>query len=177
MTRHISAHVVALAALVLTFAGCGDREAPTSSLSAKAPRYTVSAGQTTTQLGRSRVDPFHIQSAFEGHRVELKSQDPSDIIVNSSSLAAGGSTGWHTHSGPVMVVITGGAFTMYHGDDPACARTVYPAGTAFIESGGPKDIHIGRNEGSVAVTWVATAIVAVGAAGRIDVPAPGNCPF
>jgi quercetin dioxygenase-like cupin family protein len=177
MTSHIRARFVAPALVCLTLLACGDRETPTSSITPNAPQRTVGSGQTTTQLGRSRVDPFHIQSDFEGHRVELKSHDPSDIIVNSSSLAPGGFTGWHTHSGPVMVVVTSGAFTMYHGDDPACAPTVYSAGAAFIETGGPRDIHIGRNEGSIPVTWVATAIVPVGVAGRVDLPAPGNCPF
>ncbi len=166
-----------LAAVTAALSACGDKANPTSSLAPRQPQYTVSSGQTTTTLGRSTVAPFHIQSVFEGHRVELKSHDPSDINVNSSSLAAGGTTGWHTHSGPVMVVVTSGAFTMYHGNDPDCSPTVYPAGTAFIEEGGTNDIHIGRNEGSGPGTWIATAILPVGVAGRVDVPAPGNCPF
>lgn len=170
-----------LIATAAALAGCGDKTIPPSSPSLEqrqlTPQYTTSSGQTTTTLGRSTVAPFHIQSEFEHHRVELKSHDPSDINVNSSSLAAGGNTGWHMHSGPVMVVVTSGAFTMYHGDDPDCAPHVYPAGTAFIEPGGTSDVHIGRNEGSVPVTWIATAIVPVGAATRLDAPAPGNCPF
>lgn len=140
------------------------------------PSFTVGAGQTVTTLGRSTVDPFHIHSEYNRHRVEIKS-DESDINVNSASLAPGGNTGWHSHSGPVMVVVTSGSFTMYRGNDDQCQRTVYPAGRAFVEPGGLDDVHIGRNEGSVPVTWVATAILPVGVAGRIDAPSPGNCPF
>jgi hypothetical protein len=166
-----------IAAVALAAIGCSDPSTSTQSSVTGSPRFTASSGQTTTQLARGTVDPFHINSDYNGHKVEIKSQDQSDVIVNSSSLAPGGTTGWHTHSGPVLVVVTSGVFTMYHADDPSCTPMAYPAGTTFTERGGTKDIHIGRNEGTVPLTWVATAIVGVGVPGRVDEPAPGNCPF
>jgi len=165
-----------LAAIAAAFAACGsDDRIPTATPRAERPSFTASSGQTTVTLGRSAIDPFHIQAVFENDRVEIKVKEPSDINVNSSTVAPGGTTGWHMHSGPVLVTVTGGVFTMYHADDPTCTAHNYPAGTAFYEV--PNDVHIGRNEGSVPLTWVATAILPRGVAARIDMPAPGNCPF
>jgi hypothetical protein len=45
-----------------------------------------------------------------------------------------------------------------------------------VDKGGGH-VHIGRNEGTVTVKLLVTFIVPVGAAPRIDVPDPGNCPF
>jgi quercetin dioxygenase-like cupin family protein len=167
-----SALIVVAAAVV---ACGGDDRTPTATPRVSGPNLTASSGQTTVTLGRSAIDPFHIQADFENSKVEIKVKDPSDINVNSSTVAAGGTTGWHKHSGPVLVVVTSGVFTMYHADDPSCTAHTYPAGTAFYEV--PEDVHIGRNEGTVPLTWVATAILPRGVAARIDMPVPGNCAF
>lgn len=175
-SRTLAAALIASAAVACVFVACsGDDRSPTATRPADRPNLTVSSGQTTVALGRSAIEPFHIQADFEHKRVEIKVMDPSDVIVNSSTVAAGGTTGWHKHPGPILVTVTGGVFTYYHGDDPTCTPHSYPAGTAFVET--PDDVHIGRNEGSVPLTWVATGILPRGAAARIDMPAPGNCPF
>lgn len=158
-------------------AGCKDSAQPTRPDVPGAPLLTAGSGIASTTLVRGTIDPFHIQSDYEGHRVQLKSHDPSVIQVGSATLAPGGSTGWHSHSGPVIVTVKAGALSIYRGNDDACRPTVHVAGTAFIESGGLSDVHIGRNEGTTTVEWVALSILPVGVAGRIDVPAPGNCPF
>jgi quercetin dioxygenase-like cupin family protein len=165
------------AAIAAAFIACSQEDkTPTGTVHhAGRPSLTVSSGQTTVALGRSAIDPFHVHSDFDKSRVEIKVTDPSDIIVNSSTVVAGGTTGWHKHPGPILVTVTGGVFTYYHGDDPTCTPHVYPAGTAFVEL--PDDVHIGRNEGNDPLTWVATGILPRGAAPRIDMPAPGNCPF
>jgi hypothetical protein len=62
------------------------------------------------------------------------------------------------------------------GDDLKCRPHQYGPGQAFVDKGGGH-VHIGRNEGTVTVKLLVTFIVPVGAAPRIDVPAPGNCPF
>lgn len=164
-----------LAAIGLYAACGGDEKTPTALPRVDRPNLTASSGQTTVLLGRSAIDPFHVQSVFEQYRVEIKVKDPSDIIVNSSTVVPGGSTGWHKHPGPIFVTVTSGVFTYYHGDDPSCTPHVYPAGTAFVEL--PDDTHIGRNEGAAPLTWVATGIIPHGVAPRVDMPAPGNCAF
>jgi len=172
--------VPVLAALsVLAFGGCeqaGERSTAPSTSNIGTPSFTVGSGITVTPLASGTIDPFHIHSEYQGHRVEMKGHDPSVIVSNSAVLAPSGTTGWHTHSGPVLVIVKAGTFTMYMANDPACQPIVFPAGTAFIEPGGLNDVHIGRNEGATNVEWVATLILPVGVPGRIDAPDPGNCP-
>ena len=166
----------ALSAVLVLYVACsGDDETPTASTRVARANSTASSGQTSVLLGRGAIDPFHVQSLFDAYRVEIKVKDASDVFVNTSTVAPGGSTGWHKHPGPILVTVTGGVFTYYHGDDPTCTPYVYPAGTAFVET--PDDVHIGRNEGDVPLTWVATGIIPRGAGPRVDMPAPGNCPF
>jgi Cupin domain len=115
--------------------------------------------------------------------VRIKLQRPSDAIVQQVTIAPGGTTGWHSHPGPAIVIVKSGSFTLYDGDDPSCTGTTYsvapgsPSGKVFIDEG-YGHVHIGRNEGSTNLELYVTYLdVPVGASPRIDVPAPGNCPF
>ena len=108
--------------------------------------------------------------------VVSNAKDASDVIVQNLSFAPGGHTGWHSHPGPAVVTIKTGALTYYEGSGP-CVGRVYPAGTAFLDPG-MGHVHIARNEGTQpAETTVVYFGVPAGAAPRINVPAPGNCPF
>jgi hypothetical protein len=46
----------------------------------------------------------------------------------------------------------------------------------FVDPGGDH-VHIVRNEGEVVAQTIAVQLIPAGATRRIDVPAPGNCPF
>jgi quercetin dioxygenase-like cupin family protein len=136
---------------------------------------TKGVGFTSTLIGRGNLGTFHVQSKADGYDVELKSHDDTDIAVANITIAAHGTSGWHKHPGPVLVVVKTGTLTFYYGDDPACSPTVRPAGSSFIEEGGM--VHIARNEGAVEATTVATYFAPKDALTRIDAPAPGNCAF
>ena len=170
---HLSRAGLWLAALML--AACDKAEQPTApSPSSNGPMFTPGSGVAVTPLARGTIDPFHVQSLYQGHFIVLESPNASDIVVNSATLAPGGTTGWHSHPGPVVVTIKSGTLTIYDAED--CQPVIHPAGTAFIELGGSKDVHVGRNEGTTPVEWVATLFVGVGVTTRIDEPAPANCP-
>jgi hypothetical protein len=118
-------------------------------------------------------------------KAELTTKGDSDLYVQQNTWdpsACGGcvpSSGWHTHPGPSLVIVTQGTVTEYDGDDPTCTPHVYSAnGTnAFVDIGSGAE-HIIRDESGALAKTVVVQLIPKDATRRIDVtPAPGNCPF
>ena len=103
----------------------------------------------------------------------------TDFVTQTISIAPGGTTGWHTHPGPVLVTVKSGALTVVYANDSSCAGTTYTAGQSFIDFGNA-NIHTALNKGPLPTELWATYIVP-GAAGttpfRIDAASPGTCNF
>jgi len=135
---------------------------------------TPSSGFTGTtiaaaQFGEIDVKNFTIPAS-------LKTQGLSDVYVQSNVWAPGGTTGWHSHPGHSLILVTAGAVTAYDGDDPTCTPHVYTQGMGFVDPGGGH-VHVLRNEGSVQASTIAVQLIPSAAVRRIDAPSPGNCPF
>jgi hypothetical protein len=103
-------------------------------------------------------------------------------IVNNTWAAvdpttkAVATTGWHSHPGHSLIVVTAGSLTDYESDDPECKPHVYSAGMSFVDAGG-NHTHVIRNEGAVPASDIAVQLVPAGASRKIDAPtAPANCP-
>jgi hypothetical protein len=66
-------------------------------------------------------------------KAQLKTNGDSDLYVQQNTWdpsACNGcipSSGWHTHPGPSLVIVTQGTVTAYDGDDPTCTPHVYSA--------------------------------------------------
>ena len=109
--------------------------------------------------------------------VKILAKDPSDVYVVQNTVGAKGNSGWHSHPGPSIVLVKSGVASVYHGDDPSCTPQQYPAGTGFIDEGGPH-VHLVRNAGSEPLVTVAFQFVPAGAPSRrIEENSPGFCPF
>ena len=134
---------------------------------------TPPQGVTPTPLGKGT---FTERLKVNTPNIKAKFKRPSDFDVVDITIAPGGTTGWHTHPGPALVIIKEGTFTLYDGDDRKCRPHRYGPGQAFVDEGGGH-VHIGRNETSQPVKLLVTFIVPKGAAPTIDAPDPGNCPF
>jgi len=120
---------------------------------------------SSTTLGRISLGPYHETSPS----FKIFSNAPTDTVVLTTTIAPGGSTGWHSHPGPAFIVVDG--------NDPACTPHQYGPGTGFFDPGFGH-VHLARNEGAAPVTVVQTYLnVPPGGSPRIDAPAPGNCPF
>ena len=106
--------------------------------------------------------------------IKLKSKDPLDIVTQSISIAPGGSTGWHSHPGPVFVTVRAGALKIVYASD--CVETTYSAGQSFIDHGG-ENVHNAYPVGPTPVELWATYLVpgAPNAPFRLDAPDPGRC--
>jgi quercetin dioxygenase-like cupin family protein len=69
-------------------------------------------------------------------RIRINEKGPSDVVIAKLVSQPGADTGWHTHPGPAIVVITKGTATEYHAN--GCV-TVYQAGSVFLEE--PGEVH------------------------------------
>jgi predicted metal-dependent enzyme (double-stranded beta helix superfamily) len=104
-----------------------------------------------------------------------KTKGSSDLYVQSNVWQPGGTTGWHSHPGHSLIIVTEGTVTDYESDDPECKPQVYTQGMSFVDSGG-RHVHIIRNEGTVEAATIAVQLIPAGATRRIDAAAPANCP-
>jgi hypothetical protein len=103
-----------------------------------------------------------------------RTKGPSDLYVQNNLWLPGGSTGWHTHPGHSLIIVTAGTVTAYDGDDPSCTPTTYTVGMGFVDAGGDH-VHLLRNEDSVDARTVAVQLIPAGAVRRIDAEGPAAC--
>jgi hypothetical protein len=115
-----------------------------------------------------------------------KTKGLSDLYVQNNvwpavnpTTGAVASTGWHTHPGHSLIIVTAGTITEYEAD---CTSHVYtfvqgqPAPTLVDPGHGHE--HIIRNEGAVPASTIAVQLVPYDPAKanrRIDAPAPETC--
>ncbi len=108
--------------------------------------------------------------------LQLAGTGTGEAVVQRITIAPGGTSGWHSHPGSVVVAVVTGTVTLYNGDDPSCQGQDVSAGSGFIEAGG--HVHIARNEGATPFEVIATYLdVPVGGSPRDDAANPGNCAF
>jgi quercetin dioxygenase-like cupin family protein len=116
-----------------------------------------------------------IKSTLGGDKRVMHVANSEQAIVQEVTVDVGAQTGWHSHHGPVVVVVATGTMTLYQADDPTCTGETYTAGEAFVDPG-QGNVHNARNEGSVGVVLYATYIdVPPGAGPAIPGTNPGTC--
>lgn len=100
-------------------------------------------------------------------------RDASNTIVARVSWGPGGTSGWHTHPGPVVVSVTEGALELVNERD--CVVRTYAAGEAFVDPG-QGNVHIASNasETAPAVAYATFLGVPDGAPATVWVP-PVDC--
>jgi quercetin dioxygenase-like cupin family protein len=151
-------------------------------------------GFTTTYLLKGATfSPFLVFDRAREHALPAGNNDEgwfdfqmtkghSDLyVVNNTWQAVNfdgnqgiASTGWHTHPGPSLITVTAGTLTEYHKN---CVPHVHNTGDTFVDAGGG-EVHLIRNEGSVAAATIAVQLVPYDPAKanrRVDVPAPSTC--
>ena len=138
-------------------------------LTASPAHATPPVGVTTKILGSGTI-----LAGFTIHAdgIKVESTDAAGVTVAHLTFAPGGTTGWHAHPGPVLVIVTTGSVTKYSAQD--CTAHTYTAGQAFVEHG-PTDENLVRNDGSVPAETLVTFITPPGAPIHHDSP-PGRNP-
>ena len=125
------------------------------------------------------VEQVDVKIKFERDGSTVVSNAPlaGQVLVQEITIAPGGTTGWHSHPGPVVVVVKAGTLTYVREAKGECIDTPYPAGTAFVDPG-QGHAHTAFNLGSDNLVLMATYfdVPAGPGAQRIDVPVvPAAC--
>lgn len=149
--------ITALCAVILVFSVC-------AILAWASP----AVGVTPTLIGRATYEPFKVETDSLVN-VEVKAKSHLDMVVRTHDYVAGGSTGWHTHPGPVFISVVQGQVTFYEADDPTCTPHVVSAGQGYVDTGRG---HYGRNETGQPAKDVTVILAPVNLPFRGELPAP-----
>lgn len=135
---------------------------------------------SSTLLARAAFeDPVDIKiKVTDGSQEVIHLPAAQDTVIQQVILAPGGQSGWHSHPGPVVVLVKSGELTIYDGESSQCVAHTYVAGQAFIDRGQGHP-HLAANLSTTSNTemWFTYFDIPPGVSPRIDVPNPGNCPF
>lgn len=117
------------------------------------------------KVNDGRQEVFHVPNAME-------------TVMQQVIIAPGGQTGWHSHPGPVVVLVRSGVLTFVSKENAGCTQRNYSAGQAFIDSG-QGHVHLAANLSGTEnlELWATYFDVPPGGAFRIDAANPGGCPF
>jgi hypothetical protein len=118
------------------------------------------------------VDDVDVKIKLErdGSTVVSNAPQAGEVVVQEITIGPGGTTGWHSHPGPVVVVVKAGTLTYVREANGDCVDTPYPAGTAFVDSG-QGHAHTAFNFGTNDLVLIATYFdVPAGNSPRIDIP-------
>jgi len=122
------------------------------------PDEFASSGTAGAILGRATI----------ASAISIPVPSGLDFVIQEVVIAPGGTSGWHTHPGQTLVLVTGSGVTFVHAD---CTTTAYAPGTGFIDQ--PGAFHMVRNDGTApAILFATYTNVPVGGAFRIDASAP-----
>jgi quercetin dioxygenase-like cupin family protein len=116
----------------------------------------------------------------DGEEEVLHMPNAQETVVQQIKIAPGGHTGWHSHPGPVIVLIKSGELTFYDSEFPGCPPThTFVPGESFVGEG-QGHVHIAKNTGSTELElWAVYLDVPPGGAFRNDLPladVPAGCP-
>jgi len=134
---------------------------------------TLPSGIAVTTFVRTTLDANKRMMASRRIPATKSSSTPrgeTDVAVQTIASPPGGSSGWHSHPGVVLVAVQSGTVTLY---DAHCRTTQY--GPGQVVEVGDHALLVRNNTTSNAVLYV-TLIVPKGAPLlRIDQPQPATC--
>src|SRR5437588_9425774 len=110
--------------------------------------YTVPKVVTVTKKVRAKVKgkfvtrKKKVTTTIQSPIVACSTSTPCDIVHQRVTYAPGGFSGWHSHPGVVLVVVTSGTITRYL---PDCTHSDYTVGQSFVELGRDQVIYVRNN--------------------------------
>jgi quercetin dioxygenase-like cupin family protein len=135
---------------------------------------TLPSGIAVTTFVRATLSaskPHGGVKAYSGDQVKLHTKGATDVAVQTITSPPGGSSGWHSHPGVVLVAVQSGTVTVYDAD---CHTTQYGPGQAFVEVGDDA-VLVRNNTTSNAVLYVSLIVPKSATSLRVDAPQPAHC--
>lgn len=124
--------------------------------------------------GKLRIKRVRVRKVIDRPLLRCSDASRCDVAVVRATLDAGGTTGWHSHPLPSLVVVKSGQLTVREPRGGQCATTVHDAGRSFIHSATP---HSFENAGTTQAEFYVVYFAPAQAALLTDVPtAPTECP-
>jgi len=135
--------------------------------------WRLGAAGLLAMVAFSQVAPLQIIPLAVGTNPDnnaiLHMKGATDVLQSDLIFQQGGTTGWHIHPGPVVVVIKSGALTEIQSDG---CMVVHPAGSAFFEQ--PNEVHNVVNQFAGVTEVYATFLSPTGTQPLIPATNPGN---
>ena len=169
--KRLAVLITVCAAAVAAFATAATALPSGAATPKQAKQVEQAHGVHITPLSASTIgSKVHAHSAG----IEIETRGARDMLVTSIVVDPGGSFGWHTHPGPVLVSVSKGTLTFFAPNGSRCERSTVAAGHGFIEDGG--DVHLARNDGSQPVELNAIFLARTGTTEFLTaVPEPRHC--
>lgn len=135
---------------------------------------TPPSGLTSQLLARGSWDRQDRRNFIES--LEEKRKVASDVATVQATLVPGGTTGWHAHPGPSVVVLKSGTLTITEATDRGCGISEVTAATGPKAFFHPEEVHKFDNTGGAIAELYITYFVPMAVPLLIDAPAPAPCP-
>ena len=103
---------------------------------------------------------------IEGLGIHFATEDTTDIYVQQVDFPGKSTSGWHSHPGLVLVTVKSGSIVFHFG----CRTEQFSAGQSFVEP--PLAVGMAEDVVDAPAQVIATLVVPVGRAPRIDASAP-----
>jgi len=135
---------------------------------------TMPSGITVTTFVRAPLgaNKSHDRvKAYSADNVTLRTEGATDVAMQTITSPPGGSSGWHSHPGVVLVAVQKGTVTFY---DAECHTKQYGPGQAFVEVGDRPEL-VRNNTTSNAVLYVTLIAPNSATLLKIDKPQPATC--
>jgi hypothetical protein len=134
-------------------------------------------GVSFNLLARGTYPAFKVDADKHAYPIDFRAhaKQPLDIVVREHFYEPNGSTGWHTHPGPVFITVVQGELWFYEYDDPTCTPTMVrgPNG-GYVDSGHG---HLAVNPFNEPAKDVTVVIAPVGLPFRAELDGPPpSCP-
>ena len=85
---------------------------------------TPGQGVTRTLIaGPVQLGEIDIKTQTDTHKAKIDTKGQTDAYVQINRVAPGGYSGWHSHPGPVSVLVKTGIATRYDAADPTRTPT------------------------------------------------------